>query len=68
MNLTKVEEAIRATTATRNLPRSTCPHCEHNGPIETDFGWRTMAGGIIRPQSWCRECRAAGGKIKRGNS
>lgn len=35
---------------------SRCPRCNHVGPTEQDFGYRTMRGER-RPQSWCRGCR-----------
>lgn len=37
--------------------KSSCPHCGHEGPIEKDFGTRTMRGEVFS-QSWCRDCRA----------
>lgn len=36
--------------------KATCPHCDHKGPIETDFGIRIMRG-TVWPQSWCKSCR-----------
>lgn len=36
--------------------KATCPHCNHTGPIEKDFGVRIMRGAVW-PQSWCRKCR-----------
>lgn len=36
--------------------KATCPHCDHTGPIESDFGVRIMRGAVW-PQSWCRKCR-----------
>lgn len=41
--------------------KSTCPHCQHVGPVDEDFGWRRMGNGIMRAQSWCRECRSSTG-------
>lgn len=38
-----------------------CPHCDPKGedprPIVTDFGFKTLANGDIKPQSWCKKCR-----------
>lgn len=39
----------------------TCPKCGRTGEIEGTFGWRRMRtarGSVIRPQSYCRSCRA----------
>jgi hypothetical protein len=42
-------------TGTTSMTR--CPRCGHVGPTEQDFGFRIMARGRKRPQSWCRGCR-----------
>lgn len=38
-----------------------CPHCGRitsgKPAIHSFFGFRKMADGITRVQSWCRECR-----------
>jgi hypothetical protein len=34
----------------------TCPKCEHEGPVDPDFGI-VIVRGKERPQSWCRDCR-----------
>jgi hypothetical protein len=39
----------------------TCPSCGHTGQIEKDFGWKIW-DKRLRPQSWCRNCRKAGGR------
>lgn len=49
---------IKAVPHTHTMKgRSTCPRCEHEGPIDRDFGVRVMRGEV-KPQSWCRVCRA----------
>lgn len=42
--------------------RGHCPHCGHRGPQERDFGFR-VARGEMKPQSWCRKCRAKPGRV-----
>jgi hypothetical protein len=37
---------------------ATCPHCQHTGPVQDDFGYRVIRGASVR-QSWCRACRAS---------
>ncbi len=37
--------------------RATCPGCGHEGPIPSDFGFRTLKNGDVRPQSNCNKCR-----------
>ncbi|MFN0062183.1 MAG: hypothetical protein ACKVPX_06680 [Myxococcaceae bacterium] len=39
--------------------RAHCPRCGCEGPTEELFGVRRMDDGRRRPQSWCRDCRAA---------
>lgn len=38
-----------------------CPHCDkvanNKAKVEELFGLRTMGDGVIRVQSWCKECR-----------
>lgn len=34
-----------------------CPHC-HQLKILSAFGFRKMADGTVRNQSWCCKCRA----------
>lgn len=41
-----------------------CPRCSHVGPVDTDFGSRRLKGEL-RPQSWCRECRATAKRAHR---
>lgn len=36
---------------------SHCPNCGKRGQVEKTFGVRNMGTGIIRAQSWCRDCR-----------
>lgn len=36
----------------------TCPKCEHQGPVDPDFGTK-LVRGIVRAQSWCKSCRAS---------
>ena len=43
-------------------PTRICPNCVKEKPI-SDFGYRKMANGQIRNQSWCRDCRS---KQRRG--
>lgn len=49
-------------------PLRRCPRCGQDHPEEEGFGYRTtthLRGGqrvrVRRVQSWCRECRSAGG-------
>lgn len=37
--------------------RSVCPNCGKHGQVAKTFGVRNMGNGVIRPQSWCRDCR-----------
>lgn len=37
--------------------KTVCPHCDTEGQVEKDFGVRVLRGEV-KPQSWCRECRA----------
>lgn len=37
--------------------RATCPHCGMTGQVRKWFGIRNMGTGVLRPQSWCRDCR-----------
>lgn len=39
-----------------------CPHCDTEKPVGRDFGVRVDRHGRQVWQSWCRECRATGGK------
>ncbi|MBX5481107.1 MAG: hypothetical protein IRZ16_04545 [Myxococcaceae bacterium] len=49
-------EAMKQLQAVR--PKwTTCPRCGHSGPVDRDFGTRKV-NGEVRPQSWCRSCRA----------
>lgn len=32
-----------------------CTHCDHEGPVEPDFGFTTK--GVVN--SWCRRCRSS---------
>jgi len=40
---------------------TSCPNCprvaSNYDEIIRDFGFRTMGNGVIRVQSWCKECR-----------
>ena len=50
-----------ATSDTSSKERAKCPRClrtvRTRQEVESAFGFRN-AGGIVRPQSWCRDCRA----------
>lgn len=40
----------------------TCPKCGRAGEVDSTFGWRRMRtanGSVVRPQSYCRDCRKA---------
>ncbi len=37
--------------------RHTCPRCNHEGPVDPDFGTRTVRGNTMK-QSYCGTCRA----------
>jgi len=41
-----------------------CPNCQKTAmgydSIVQNFGLRSMSDGIIRVQSWCKECRTKG--------
>ena len=37
-------------------PTRICPHCGKEKPL-SDFGFRKMANGQIRNESWCKACR-----------
>ncbi|AGC43236.1 hypothetical protein MYSTI_01905 [Myxococcus stipitatus DSM 14675] len=37
--------------------RRTCTNCDHEGPVDPDFGLRSSRGKPL-PQSWCVNCRA----------
>ena len=37
-------------------PTRICPHCKKVKPL-SEFGYRDMGNGVIRNQSWCKECR-----------
>lgn len=52
-------ERVEPEVATRQ-----CPRCGHQGPVDTDFGSRRLKGEL-RPQSWCRECRATAKRARR---
>lgn len=43
------------------LAMAKCPHCFRRAysekAVDVEFGYRTMGDGVIRVQSWCRECR-----------
>jgi hypothetical protein len=41
--------------------RKVCPKCGHEGPIEKDFGLRSVSGKTYA-QSQCRACRS--GKVR----
>lgn len=43
---------------------ATCPRCGHVGSIARDFGARRIKGAL-RPQSWCRTCRATARAARR---
>lgn len=36
-----------------------CPHCGFEGSIATEFGFKKLKNGSIKPQSWCRRCRSS---------
>ena len=38
-------------------PTRKCPHCKQVKPL-SEFGYRRMGSGVIRNQSWCKDCRA----------
>jgi len=50
-----------ATSSASSRERAKCPRCLKTArtrqEVESAFGFRN-AGGIARPQSWCRDCRA----------
>ena len=50
-----------ATSDISSKERAKCPRCLRTAltrqEVESAFGFRN-AGGIVRPQSWCRDCRA----------
>ena len=37
-------------------PTRICPNCKKEKPL-SEFGFRKMADGQIRNQSWCKDCR-----------
>lgn len=43
-----------------------CPRCNKSGPIDTMFGYRTIKGDKVIPQSYCIECRRAHAQERRG--
>lgn len=57
-NLRKWGSLIPPREELYKLAKGECPHCQHVGPLESDFGFRTLESGDVRPQSWCRKCRA----------
>jgi hypothetical protein len=34
-----------------------CPHCGEEKQIATEFGFKRLKDGSVKPQSWCRRCR-----------
>lgn len=51
---------------TKAKTTKTCPKCNHNGVIATDFGMRWSKGKLI-PQSWCIKCRLTESKLLNAN-
>ncbi|HAT6525838.1 hypothetical protein CKF53_04040 [Corynebacterium striatum] len=47
---------IQATGYDGHEPLRECPNCHSTKPL-SEFGYRNMGDGIIRNQSWCKECR-----------
>jgi hypothetical protein len=43
-----------------------CPRCNKSGEIATMFGYRTIKGKSVIPQSYCHECRRAHARERRG--
>lgn len=43
------------------LAKAKCPRCDRRAysekAVKNEFGYRTMGDGIVRVQSWCRQCR-----------
>lgn len=65
-NIDKLEkkmDKIFSEIKNRMKPSTRCPSCGKiaisNAKIEELFGFRTI-GGVVRPQSWCRDCRKMG--------
>lgn len=61
--LKKLVKAISSGTTVSGTSSEvrTCPKCGRTGEIEGTFGWRRMRttrGSVVRPQSYCRSCRA----------
>jgi len=57
--LALVVEYGRKARETMEMPkRKRCPHCGRLGLTGEDFGTRVIRGQR-KPQSWCRDCRAA---------
>jgi hypothetical protein len=57
---TEVMEAAR-----QEVRVKTCPRCGFEGPIAEHFGYRTINGGKVIPQSYCHTCRRAHARGRR---
>lgn len=40
-----------------SVMRQVCPHCGEEKQVATEFGFKKLRNGRIKPQSWCRACR-----------
>lgn len=53
-------EAQHVKALISNMGTKTCPHCKRTMPIKQKFGIRkTGKYGVLRPHSWCYECRGS---------
>ena len=61
------DKKLSLVTPFSKLDYALCPHCFKTATgldsVIKEFGLRTMGDGVIRVQSWCKDCRNKSQKV-----